>query len=237
MEQITYGMAGRVYWAAFWRNFLISSFVAVLMTMLGLALNAPVLFYAIDLILKCVVSYIILRIVFNKEYATFSVTLVDNDSQEPMAKRWYNIFPLWWSMFWRMAIVVAILAGLFVFVMGASTNKEWEQSVLYSACQSHLRVMREGPAAAKTPLQAKNASAYYKRQNCENVLKQPAPKADIPSRSLAAVWLVNVFFPIFAIGTFFVAMIKIHQILLRKRYQKFHVRVLRYKVREGVVAT
>ncbi len=224
--QPTMRMGGRIFWAYFWRAFLVGLAAGIVVGLIsaGLYYVFPPLVAIVKIIgtiASIGIGVVVFSIIFDKRYTHYTVKLVDNVTGEVMPRHWqYGLRP-WWSYAWRCAVIGAafmIPAGL---LTAYAFAPELKLAQTQGECQQIMVLYKQFQEAGDTANMQATEQAFQARQ-CpaafEPQTEQQVAVTKAKARGLQVGFFVGL---ILAIAIQF----KIFQIVLRKRYERFHVQV------------
>lgn len=222
ISQVTYGMAARVFWSALWRSLVVIIPVAIIIGILSVVIpGIKDVLSLLNIMFGLWLGFTIVGIVFRKRYKRFAVCLIDNETGEERAKCWPDTLRIWWSLSWRKYLVLLIPAFMFGFIIGGIlAGQDLIKAAEKRTCEREFSILQQKDQNPQTMAIAQDK---YEKMNCATILTQKAPEQ---STSAPAAMLLGVVVGILMLPIFVLISIKIYQIVLRKRYRMFHVRVV-----------
>lgn len=224
--QPTMRMGGRIFWAYIWRHLLISFAVGLVAGVVstGMHFVAPALVPVVKLtmyVATFVIGVMIFGIVFDKRYKHYSVRLVDNASGEALPRHWKHGLRPWWSYTWRCMLISLLVGVPSTLVLAKTFAPEIKLAQVRMECQQLVAMHEQSQATNDTATMQAAEQAFHSKQ-CPAMFEPPTEEQAAATRAKTRAAQIGMFVGlILGIALQF----KIFQIVLRKRYERFHVQV------------
>ena len=219
--EITLGTSARVFWAYMWRAFLLGFGLGIVLGIAKAATGVPS--QALDLlniVMGSLLGFWVLGLVFRKRYKHFSVQLIDNTSGAVRAPSHMDTLRIWWSWFWRSMVLGLVVVLLPLVLGGVVKGKDLVDATTRHACAQLTADYQRTAADPAKAAQAAQMVAQYQELQCADIM-QRVPEDQ--GMTAFVGFSIMMFLGGGLIGI--VVQLKIIQLLLRKTYRAFHVRV------------
>lgn len=219
--EITLGTAARVFWAYMWRACLLGLSLGIVLGIAQAAIGVPAqAINVLNIVIGSLLGFWILGRVFRKRYKHFTVQLIDNTSGAVRAPSHMDTLRIWWSWFWRSMVLGLLVLVLPLVLGGAVKGKDLVDATTRRACAQLTADYQQTAADPAKAAEAAQMVAQYQELQCADIM-QRVPE----DQGMTA--LVGVSIMMFLGGGLIgiVVQLKIIQLLLRKTYRAFHVRV------------
>lgn len=224
--QPTMRMGGRIFWAYMWRHLLISLGVGVVAGIIsaGLHFVVPALIPLVKVamyVATVVIGVMIFGIVFDKRYKHYSVRLVDNVTGEVMPRHWKQGLRPWWSYTWRTMAIALVVGVPSTLLLAATFGPEFKLAQARQECQQLMIVYKQAQASSDTTTMQAAEQAFQTKQ-CPTAFEPPTEQQAAMSKAKARGAQIGI---VIGLVLGIALQFKIFQIVLRKRYERFHVQV------------